>query len=157
LVADSQGDTQALADRALVVGWGAIPSVSELAPDGRLLFDAHLPPVASSYRAFRFPWSGRPPWPPAVSARLLTAGDSTAVFASWNGAGGVAYWLVLAGESPASLSVRARMPDSGFESSVTFPDTFRFVAVQAFDAAGRLLSTSPAVRVQAASAAAKDG
>ena len=36
-------------------------------PDGSLLFDAHQPFDMSFYRAFRFPWSGRPPTPPAVA------------------------------------------------------------------------------------------
>ena len=35
---------------------------------GSLLFDAHLPFDMSFYRAFRFPWSGRPLSPPAVLA-----------------------------------------------------------------------------------------
>ena len=45
---------QVLADENLVIGWGPVPSVSELTEGGELLFDAHLPPGSSSYRAFRF-------------------------------------------------------------------------------------------------------
>jgi hypothetical protein len=158
LAADSQGDAQTLPDGNLVVGWGAIPSVTEVTPGGRLLFDAHLPPGASSYRAFRYRWSGTPAWPPAVSARVLPpGGDSTAVFASWNGATGVAFWRVLAGDDASSLRARATTPASGFESSVTFPDAYRFVAVQALDAAGRVLASSATVRVQPAPPAVKAG
>jgi len=142
LLADSQGNMQTLADQSVVIGWGAVPSVSELAKGGGLLFDAHLPPGFSSYRAFRFPWDGHPLWPPAVSARLLATGDSTAVFASWNGATGVSSWRVLAGGDPGSLTDQATMPDSGFESSVTFPGAYAYVSVQAVDAAGRVLATS---------------
>lgn len=150
LLADSQGNAQVLANKNTVIGWGAVASVTEVSEDRALLFDAHLPPGTSSYRAFRFRWSGRPLWAPGVSARLLPAGDSTAVFASWNGATDVAFWRVLAGTAPSSLAPRARMPDSGFESSLTIPDAFPYVAVQALSRSGRVLGTSPTVRAEAA-------
>jgi hypothetical protein len=85
-----------------------------------------------------------------VSARLLAAKDSTALFASWNGATDVASWRVLAGGSPDALSARGTMPVSGFESSLTLPDPYAYVAVQAIDAKGRLLGTSTPVRVEGA-------
>jgi Arylsulfotransferase (ASST) len=152
LLADSQGNLQVLADANLLIGWGAVPSVSELSDSGKLLFDAHLSPGLSSYRAFRFRWSGQPLWPPAASARVLSTGDSTAVFASWNGATDVASWRVLAGADPDALTAQATMPNSGFESTVSFPDTYpehkvEYVAVQALDAAGHLLGTSATVPV----------
>jgi Arylsulfotransferase (ASST) len=147
LLADSQGNAQILPGENLVIGWGSVPSVSELAKGGGLLFDAHMPPGMSSYRVFRFPWAGHPLWLPAASARVLNIGDSTAVFASWNGATDVASWRVLAGSDPASLTAQATMPDSGFESSVTFPNAYSYVAVQALDAGGRLLGTSATVKV----------
>jgi hypothetical protein len=154
LMADSQGNSQTLADESVVVGWGAVPEITEFAQDGHLLFDAHLPPGMSSYRAFRFPWHGHPLATPAVSAAILTTGDSTAVFASWNGATDVASWRVLAGADPDSLKPVATMPDSGFESSITLPENYGshpgksesgdngYLAVQALDSAGQLLSTS---------------
>ena len=152
LLADSQGDVQTLPDGNLVLGWGAIPSVSEFSPSGALLFDAHLPPGTSSYRAFRFPWSGHPLWAPAASARVLATEDETAVYASWNGATGVASWRVLAGEDPGSMTAQATVRDSGFETTVTYPESYyehkrEYVAVQALDAKGAVLATSPAVAV----------
>lgn len=127
-----------------------MPSVTELGRDGALLLDAHLPPGYSSYRAFRYPWHGQPLWLPGASARLLAAKDSTAVFASWNGATDVVSWRVLAGASPNALVPRATMPDSGFESSITLPDAYAYVAAQAIDTTGRVLATSPAVKVEGA-------
>ena len=147
LLADSQGDAQNLPGGRVVVGWGAVPSVSELTAGNRLLFDAHLPPGSSSYRAFRFPWAGHPLSQPAVSASVL-AGDSTAVFASWNGATDVAGWRVLAGADAGSLSARATMPASGFESSVTFPHAYAYAAVQALSPTGHLLGSSAVVKVR---------
>jgi hypothetical protein len=155
LVSDSQGNMQTLPNQHVVVGWGAVPSVSEFAKDGALLLDAHLPPGFSSYRAFRQPWSGHPLWLPSVSARILATGDSTAVFASWNGASEVAKWRVLAGSAPESLNAQAMTPASEFESSVILPDAYSYVAVQALGAAGQLLATSPTERVQPFSTPAK--
>jgi hypothetical protein len=146
LLADSQGNMQTLPDGNALIGWGAIPSVTEIDKGGRALLDAHMPAGFSSYRAFRFPWSGHPLSAPSVSARVLVTGDSTAVAASWNGASDVASWRVLAGSSPSALTARASMPDSGFESTVTFPDAYAYVAVQALGPTGALLGTSPTVR-----------
>ena len=159
LLADSQGDVQTLPDDSVVVGWGAVPSVSEFAKGGGLLFDAHMPPGMSSYRVFRLPWSGHPLWSPAVNARVLVAEDSTAVFVSWNGATDVASWRVLAGPSPSSLTAQATMPDSGFESTVTYPNDYptnkvEYVAVQALGAGGEVLGTSATVKAIAPAKAA---
>jgi hypothetical protein len=152
LLADSQGNVQTLPDDNVVMGWGAIPSVSEFSPDGALLFDAHMPPGTSSYRAFRFPWTGHPLWSPAASARVLATEDETSVYASWNGATGVAYWRVLAGLDASSMTAQSTVRDSGFETTITYPESFfehhaEYVAVQALDAHGAVLGTSSAVAV----------
>jgi hypothetical protein len=150
LLADSQGNMQTLADRSEVIGWGAVPSVSELSRSGQVLFDAHLPPGFSSYRAFRFPWSGQPLWLPGVSARLTASADATEVFASWNGATGVSSWRVLAGSSVGALTPAGTMPASGFESSLILPEAYSYVAVQALGPAGQVLATSATSAVQSA-------
>jgi Arylsulfotransferase (ASST) len=160
LLSDSQGNMQTLPDGNLLVGWGAIPSVSEFAPSGALLFDAHMPPGTSSYRAFRFPWSGRPSSQPAVNARVLATEDQTAVFASWNGATDIASWRVLAGLEPNSLEPQATARFGGFESTITYPENYlehhvEYVAVQALDAKGDVLGTSPTVAVAPPSAPPK--
>jgi hypothetical protein len=144
LLADSQGNNQVIYPAEnVVLGWGAVGGVSEFAKNGTLLFDAHLPPGMSSYRAFRFPWEGQPLTPPAVSSQLTSTGDSTAVFASWNGATNVASWRILAStEDASSVKPVASIPDSGFESSTILPEAYKYVAVQALDASGHLLGTS---------------
>ncbi len=145
VLAASQGNMQTLTDGNAVVGWGAVPAISEFAADGSLLFDAHLQFDLTFYRAFRFPWSGRPQSPPTVLASRNNTGEETIVHASWNGATGVASWRVLAGGRQGSLTARATMPASGFESSTTLPADYARVAVQALDAAGRVLASSMTV------------
>ncbi len=147
LLAASQGNAQTLADGNTLVGYGGVPAISEFAGDGSLLFDAHQPYDMSFYRAYRFPWSARPQSPPAVLATLNNTGEETIVHASWNGATEVASWRVLAGRQPGSLAALATIPLSGFESSTTLPRKYAYVAVQARDAAGRVLGTSRTARV----------
>jgi hypothetical protein len=147
LLAASQGNMQTLADGNTVVGYGGVPAISEYAEGGSLLFDAHLPFEMAFYRAFRFPWSGRPLTPPAVLASLNDTGEETIVHASWNGATEVAAWRVLAGGPRGSLAARATIPANGFESSTTLPAKYARAAVQALDSAGRVLGSSRTVQV----------
>ena len=147
LLAPSQGNAQTLPDGDTLVGYGGVPAISEYASDGALLFDAHQPLEMPFYRAFRYPWSGRPATPPAVLASLNNTAEETIVHASWNGATSVASWRVLAGEDPESLKAQTVIAASGFESSTILPSTHSYVAVQALDAAGRVLGTSRAASV----------
>ena len=147
LLAASQGNMQTLADGNTLLGYGGVPAISEFAKSGSLLFDAHLPFDMSYYRAFRFPWSGRPLSPPAVFASLNNTAEETIVHASWNGASGVASWRVLAGKQAGSLGARATIPASDFESATTLPEKHAYVAVQALDRDGRVLATSHTAHV----------
>jgi hypothetical protein len=147
LLAASQGNMQTLPDGNTVVGYGGVPAISEYAEGGALLLDAHLPYDMAFYRAFRFPWSGRPLSPPAVLASLNNTGEETIVHASWNGATEVASWRVLAGRRTGSLTARATISaGNDFESSTTLPVKYAYVVVQALDAAGHVLGTSRTVQ-----------
>jgi hypothetical protein len=146
LLAASQGNMQTLASGNSVVGYGGVPAISEYSEAGSLLFDAHQPFDMSFYRAFRYPWSGRPASPPAVLASRNNTGEETIVHASWNGATGVSRWRVLAGQNRGSLAARATIPASDFESSTTLPAKYGYVAVQALDSAGHTLGTSQTVQ-----------
>jgi hypothetical protein len=153
LLAPSQGNMQTLPDGNAVVGYGGVPAISEFAPGGTLLFDAHLPYDMAFYRAFRFPWSGRPLSPPALTADLNSTNEETIVHMSWNGASEVASWRVLAGESSGSLTVRATIPASDFESSTILPKKYAYAAAQALDAAGHVLGASQPAKVSTYAAA----
>jgi hypothetical protein len=157
LLAPSQGNMQTLANGDTVVGYGGVPEITEYATDGSLLFDAHQPFDMAFYRAYRFPWSGRPLSPPAVLASLNDTSEETIVHASWNGATEVSAWRVLAGRRTGSLSVRTTIPASGFESSTTLPAKYARVAVQALDAAGHVLATSRTVYAISYSASLPSG
>jgi Arylsulfotransferase (ASST) len=146
LLAASQGNAQTLPDGNTVVGYGGVPAISEYSGGGSLLLDAHLPFDMSFYRAFRFPWTGRPLSSPAILASLNDTSEATIVHASWNGATEVVSWRVLAGKRHGSLTAQATIPASGFESSTTLPEKYAYLAVQALDSAGHVLGTSQTVQ-----------
>jgi hypothetical protein len=157
LLTPSQGNMQTLADGDAVVGYGGVPAISEFAPAGTLLFDAHLPFDMSFYRAFRFPWSGYPSSPPAVLANLNNTGEETIVHMSWNGSTEVVSWRVLAGKRPESLEAQTTIPASNFESSAILPKQYAYAAVQALDATGKVLGNSKPVKVSTYAAALPSG
>jgi arylsulfotransferase ASST len=141
--AGSQGNLQALPDGNMMVGWGPEPYVSEYTPSGALVWDAIMAGKTNSYRAYRFPWTGTPTGAPSVAAE--TAGASTNVYASWNGATTIASWRVLAGSSPSALAPVGGGPFTGFESTIPVAGAPAYVAVQALDGAGNVLGTSAPV------------
>jgi Arylsulfotransferase (ASST) len=147
LLAASQGNMQTLADGNTVVDYGGVPEISEFAPDGELLYDAHLPFDMSSYRGFRFPWSGHPRQPPAVLADLNNTGEETIVHMSWNGASEVSAWRVLAGARPGALSPRTTLAATSFEGLTILPSKYAYAAVQALGARGQVLASSRPSRV----------
>lgn len=143
LLAESQGDVQALANGDWFVGWGQEPFFSEFGPQGQLLFDAHFPAHDESYRAFSFAWTGTPAHPPAFAIQAGGA-TGTTVYTSWNGATLVTSWRLLAGASASSLSTVAQVPRSGFETAIPVPagTVGPYVAVQALGAEGQVLGSS---------------
>jgi hypothetical protein len=145
LLAKHQGGMQVLPDGDVFVGWGSEPYFTEFAPDGAVVFHAHFGAHQDSYRAYRFPWVGRPLDKPALVADAR--GGGATAFVSWNGATEVARWRILGGSGRATLEKISDAAKTGFETAVSLPKGTRFVAAQALDASGRVLATSKTVAV----------
>lgn len=145
LVSESQGDFQPLPNGDWFTGWGQQPYFAEFAPDGKVLFDGHLPAYFQSYTAFKYPWTGHPTEPPAVAVRPGSSGGLT-VYASWNGATEVASWQVIGGSSTSQMAPVATAAQSNFETAIGLPSVPAYVAVQALSASGAVLGTSAAVK-----------
>ncbi len=145
LSSGSQGNIQQLGNQDMFVGWGPEPYFSEYSASGQLLFDAHMHGSYQSYRAYRFPWTGAPGGAPSIAATPVSGGRAV-VYASWNGDTRTASWRVLAGASAQTLTPVASAARSGFETSVTTPGAAPYVAVQALDASGAVLGSSPTIR-----------
>jgi hypothetical protein len=143
-VAAFLGSMQELPNGNALVGWGSQPFFSEYSRSGQLLLDAQFPGKDQSYRALFSPdWVGTPSYPPS-GARRTTHGSSTA-YASWNGATEVARWEVLGGASASHLSRVTVKPSTGFETPITLGKAnYKVLKVQALDAQGHVLGTSPA-------------
>jgi outer membrane protein assembly factor BamB len=145
LAVANKGSARQLSNGNLLVGWGAMPYITEFTRHGRIVFDAHFAKADDgTYRAIRARWEGRPATPPRVAADRR--GDRTTVWASWNGATEVARWRVLGGDSAAALKPVATVRKRGFETAIGLDDGFAFVAVEALDADGTVLGTSAKLR-----------
>jgi hypothetical protein len=144
LLAPSQGDFQPLTGGNWFVGWGQEPYFSEFSPEGKLLFDAHLPALYQSYTVLKYPWAGDPTQLPQLAVRRGSH-SGIVVYVSWNGATAVTQWRLLAGASARSLAPLTTVPRGGFETAIATSTTPRYVAVQALDAQAQVLLTSAAI------------
>jgi hypothetical protein len=135
------GNAQLLANGNVFVGWGGSPYVTEFSRNGDIAFDARLPRGGQSYRAFRFPWVGRPTDRPALAVR------ADRVYASWNGATEVASWHLLEGTSASDMRRSQTVQKTGFETTLTLTAQTRNAAVVALDRGGAPLGTSSTVHI----------
>src|SRR5918998_3491956 len=139
--ADAAGNMQVLPNGNVFVGWGRALAISEFSHEGELLFDASLLRKNKSYRAFRFPWSGRPSDQPAAVAERVSENELE-VYASWNGATEVERWEVLAGPRVGRLQSLGSVPRDGFETAMVARTPDAYVAAQARDSSGHVLGTT---------------
>ena len=145
VLAHYTGNLQVLDNDNVLVGWGSGPYFTEFGPDGSVRLDAKLARGGQTYRALRFPWSGRPKTRPKL---VLAKGiGRLTLYASWNGATDVARWQILTGGSRSSLSPEATVPKTGFETRLTPFATRGYAAAVALDRAGRPLGRSAAVKL----------
>jgi arylsulfotransferase ASST len=140
IVAVDQANMQQLPNGHYFIGWGHEPYFTEFGPRGGIVFDARFASRgADSYRAYRFPWVGRPTRPPAVAV------EGNTLYISWNGATEVAEWQLLAGSDKKKLRPIRVVPKGGFETVIALPSDAAWVAVRALDRRGRSLARSDVV------------
>ncbi len=137
-----EGNVQQLGNLDQFVGWGGPPYFSEYDRHGKLVLDGRFVGANSSYRAYRFGWSGTPTQAPAIAASKR--GSRTAVWGSWNGATNVWSWRVLGGASASSLKTVGSSRSHGFETEIDV-SAQKAVEVQALDRAGHVLAHSAVV------------
>lgn len=156
VLAGSEGSAQLLPNKHLLVGWGFDASkmaagYSEYTSTGHQEFTASFVWPATSYRAYRFPWTGKPSWPPSIAARSTSTANVDDVYVSWDGATQVAKWQVLGSTTQAGtfqkLGSRARW--SGFQTKIPVTTSDTWFEVEALDASGKLLPHGTSESVQA--------
>jgi hypothetical protein len=141
VVAGIEGSAQLLSGGDVFVGWGQGGYFSQYDRRGRQIYDGRFVGPQSSYRAYEFSWHGQPETAPALAVRRRASGAGT-VYVSWNGATEVVWWRVLAGRTRRSLRPLAKARRHGFETAIRIRTKRRYLAVQALDSAGRVLSQS---------------
>jgi Arylsulfotransferase (ASST) len=142
----AMGNVQQLPGGGVFVGWGTDPAFTEFSPGGQVRFDASFADGSCSYRAFRFPWVGRPATPPALVVAAAPDGSKTA-YVSWNGATEVAHWRLRAGPRAGALRQVAEVPRTGFETAIPVRLAGGLAQATALDARGRELGTSRLRRI----------
>jgi hypothetical protein len=141
IIANFEGSIQPLPHDNVFLGWGQQPFFSQDTGDGSEDFSARFPSGTTSYRAYRFPWSGQPLTRPSV-ALLPGKGSALTVYASWNGATDVARWRVLTGAGPSTLRPGPSAAKKHFETAISLHTGAAYIAVQALGSKGQVLTTS---------------
>ena len=148
----SQGNVQLIEqshgqDPKVVVGFGLSAVWTEFDSNGTALCDVHYGSKNSwegghvqSYRAYKFPWVGKPQTNPSVEI----TDDDAEVLVSWNGATDVVEWVLQCSEhnqhDEKTWHDLARIPKHTFESKIPVPDTIgdtRYLRVIALAENGR--------------------
>jgi Arylsulfotransferase (ASST) len=142
-LAHALGSTQILPNGNVLVGWGTSPYFSEYTDDGRLVFDATLPPGGQNYRTVRFPWRATPDGQPKI-AQTSNAGGNL-IYASWNGATEVAQWQLESGPSADRLTPGPMVPKQQFETVIAVAAGPKAARVAALDANGAVLARTDVV------------
>jgi hypothetical protein len=144
LLADFEGNVQALPRGWKFVGWGEQPFFTEYDTHKRVVLDGRFISQTASYRAYRFVWSATPAAPPDLVGSA--SGGQMTLNMSWNGATNVASWRVLGGSSATALFDIRTVPKTSFETTTTVPQQ-PYAEVQALDSSGHVLGTSAAVNI----------
>jgi len=142
----AMGNVQQLDDGGVFIGWGTDGSFSEFGPDGKLRFDARFGDGSVGYRAYRLNWQAQPTGTPSIAVVPGDAGTMT-VYASWNGATGVARWEVRTGTRPDTLQPVGANSRTGFETAIIVPLAHGYATAVALDAHGRRLGAAAPVAV----------
>jgi hypothetical protein len=140
-----EGNVQQLPDLDEFVGWGQDPFFTEFDQHGRTVLDGRFVSNTTSYRAYRFLWTGTPATPPAVAASRT--GNQITWYVSWNGATAVSSWRLSAGGSPSALRPVARVRKVSFETAITAPKQ-PYEQIQALDARGRPIGPGVSIHVR---------
>jgi len=146
VVSGSQGSFTLLPNGNGLLGWGSNSRISEVAPDGEVVFDMTFNSApTNSYRARKAQWMGIPKFRPAIASARTAQGGT--VWASWNGATKIARWRVLTGPGPKQLKEVGIFAWKNLETAMKTGKLGRVVGVEALDAKGELLGRSRVIAV----------
>ncbi|KAJ5619414.1 hypothetical protein N7510_003398 [Penicillium lagena] len=142
-----RGNAQVLPNNHMFVGWSQKGYISEHSVEGDVLMTAEFESDRfSTYRAYKFPFVGRPSAPPDLVANVWGTDEShmlTTVYVSWNGATDVASWNFYARAQESGTPVFVGSTNkTDFESMHILSGYLDFITADALDAQGNVLRTS---------------
>jgi hypothetical protein len=154
LLSKSQGSTQVLPNKNVLVNWGSEGAMTEFLPNGTAIFHAYMDSGllglgVENYRAYRYNWTGVPNEEPAIAA--FEDDDSTSVYVSWNGDTETRFWRFYEasnqGQSVGSLLGEAER--ESFET-VLHVDSIRKrpIYAEAIDRTGAVLVSTRMANIQ---------
>lgn len=142
-----RGNAQILPNKNVFGGWSNQGYITEQTEDGEVLLSANFVSTRfSTYRAYKFEFTGRPSAPPDLVARVW-GNDAkhltTTFYVSWNGATDVAWWNFYAQASELGHAVFVgSVPRRDFETMFIAKGYLDWVSVEAVDDDGNVLGTS---------------
>lgn len=144
-----RGNVQSLPSGNVFTGWSHHGYLSEFTNDGKLVLEAKWDSVRfGTYRAYKFPFIGRPTELPALKIARHEAdqGAVTVAYVSWNGATEVASWrftgVVAGADIAVEMGTKVR---TGFETVLTVAGIWTNITATALDRSGNVLGASATV------------
>lgn len=142
-----RGNAQLLRNNNIFAGWSERGYLSEHAEDGEVLLIANFASFRfSTYRAYKFEFTGRPSSPPDLVSRVSGADAThltTTFYVSWNGATDVAWWNFYAQASDTGHAVFVgSVPKRDFETMYIANGYLDWTSVEAVDGQGKVLGVS---------------
>lgn len=139
----------------IFIDWAIQGYVSEYDGQGRLVLEAKFQTERmSSYRAFKYPFVGRPTEAPAFKILPIASSENevaTAFYVSWNGATEVTTWAFYGADvETGPFKLLGTVKKRGFETSWVMPGQVKVAYAEAIDVYGSSLrKSSPATLLTA--------
>jgi hypothetical protein len=140
----AEGNAQTLDNGNIFIDWGIIGRYSEFSATGQLLLDSVMAQGYSSYRGYRFQWTGAPTTSPTAIA-FQNSDGTLSVHAVWNGATQVASWQVMGGETASTLGVISTVPWNGLDTVLPISGSVNDIQVVALNSAGAAIGKSATI------------
>lgn len=139
---------QTLPNSNVFIGWATHGLISELTQDGAPVMEAKFRDAKmSTYRSYKFNFTGRPHLPPVTKSIVYGSTPETANtfhYISWNGATDVQSWNLHGATTNSSdnFSLLANVEKTDFETTYMTKGYMAFVYVEAISADGKVMGTS---------------
>ncbi|KAI5210848.1 hypothetical protein E4T38_01936 [Aureobasidium subglaciale] len=144
----ARGNTQTLPNDNVFIGWATHGLISELTLDGTPVMEAKFQDgTMSTYRSYKFNFTGKPHLPPVVKSIVHGTSPKTANtfhYFSWNGATEVRSWNIYGASKndSGSFSLLASVEKTDFETMFMTTGFMAFVYVEAVGVDGIMMRKS---------------